>query len=315
LAFQFKRGEPVPRAIRRVVTEQLESSAGRLRNAAASTRDEAVHEARKSIKKVRAVIRLMSDELGRVAGARNDLLSDLARKVAALRDAAVLVETVDSLSAHLPGEIDSRLIPQLRTRLVRDRTRITRELAPAQLLVIAFALEQVAGRVRDWPLHTAGFAALASGLNRTLHRGRKALARVKQNPTVETFHQWRKRVKDHWYHVRLLGGIWTGDTRSYERNLKELETCLGDDHNLAMLRERIAALADTPEGSALLAAVDNRQKHLRDRALHLGERLYAPKPREFVRHAEELWDAWQPVSRKSSPMLQRRPKKTPASAA
>jgi CHAD domain-containing protein len=311
LAFQFKRGEPVPRAIRRIVTEQLRSSADQLRNAAPSTRDDAVHEARKSIKKVRAILRLMSHELGPVGGMGNTLLRDLARKVAALRDAAVLVETLDSLKEHLLDDIGPGLLAQLRTRLVRDRARVTRALAAAQLPAIVFALERVAARVRGWPLHATGFAALAPGLERTFHRGRKALAHARKNPGAESFHEWRKRVKDHLYHIRLLEETWTEATRSYEKNLKELETFLGDDHNLAVLRDRIATLANAPEFGGLLAVVDHRQKQLRDRALHLGERLYAPKPREFVRQAEELWDAWH--AQRQAPRSS--PKKTRAAAA
>ncbi|MGA3024534.1 MAG: CHAD domain-containing protein [Bryobacteraceae bacterium] len=318
MAFQFKRGEPIPRAIRRIVTEQLGSAADQLRNAAPSARDEAVHEARKSIKKVRAILRLMSGELGPMAAAGNTLLRDLARKLSALRDAAVLVETLDSLKGHLPDDIDPRLLAQVRARLVRGRAQVRRGPAATQLpATVAFALERASERVRAWPLGTTGFAALAPGLERAFHRGRKAQLHARKEPTAVVFHEWRKRVKDHWYHIRLLEGTWSEATRSYERSLKELETCLGDDHNLVVLRDRVAALENAPELAGLLAAVDNRQKQLRDRALHLGDRLYAQKPREFVRHAEELWDAWhaQREGPGRSPTLQRAAKRARASAA
>ena len=280
--------------------------------------DEAVHEARKSIKKVRAILRLMSGELGPVAGAANTLLRDLARRLSALRDAAVIVETLDSLKNHLPDDIDPRLLAHVRTRLVRDRAQVRRGPSVAQLpATIAFALERASERVRAWPLRTTGFAALAPGLERAFHRGRKALAHARKHPSPVVFHEWRKRVKDHWYHMRLLEGTWTETARSYQRSLKELETCLGEDHNLVVLEHRLAALEDAPELAGLLAVVENRQKQLRDRALLLGERLYARKPREFTRHAEELWDAWQAQREgpESSPTLQRAAKRARASAA
>jgi CHAD domain-containing protein len=318
LAFQFKRGEPVPRAIRRIVTEQLRFAAGQLRNTEPSARDEAVHEARKSIKKVRAILRLTSGELGAVAAAGNTLLRDLARRLSALRDATVLVETLDSLKGHLPDDTDLRLLAQVRARLVRDRARAFRGPAVAQLpAAVAFALERASERVRGWPLGAAGFAALAPGLERAFHRGQRALARARKNPAPEVFHELRKRVKDHWYDIRLLEGIWTEATRSYEKSLKELETCLGDDHNLVVLRGRLAAFENAPELAGLLAAIDSRQKQFRDRALHLGERLYAPPPREFVRQAEELWDAWHAPREGPgrSPTLRRTARKARASAA
>ncbi len=311
MAFQLKRGEPVPRAIRRIVAEQLGSSASYLRNAAPSERDEAVHEARKSIKKVRAILRLMSDELGPVAVAGNTLLRDVARRLSALRDAAVLVETLDSLKDQLPADFEPTLLAELREHLAGDRDKIVRGLIADQLpAAVAFALERASERVRTWPLHTTGFSALAPGLERAFHRGRKGLAHVRGNPTMEGFHEWRKRVKDHWYLLRLLEGAWTDATRSYERGLKELETWLGDDHNLAVLRERVAASGNAADLSALLTVIDAREKLLRDRAVRLGQRLYAQTPREFVRHAEKLFDVWN-VPRKS----QGNAKKARASAA
>ena len=311
MAFQLKHGEPVPIAIRRIVAEQLGTGASYLRNAAPSERDEAVHEARKSIKKVRAILRLMSPELGPVAVAGNTLLRDLARRLSALRDATVLVETLDSLKDQLPADFNPALLGQVREQLAGDRDKIVQGLIADQLpAAVAFALERLSERVRSWPLRATGFAALAPGLARAFHRGRKGLARVRRNSTVAGFHEWRKRVKDHWYHLRLLEETWTEETRSYERGLKELETCLGDDHNLAVLRERIAASENAADLVSLLTVIDARETLLRDRAVRLGQRLYARKPREFVRHAEASFNAWN-VQRKS----QGNAKKTKASAA
>ena len=317
MPFQFKPAEAVPRAIRRIVLEQLTFSADRLRHAPPSERDEAVHDARKSLKKVRAILRLMSEELGHVAETENVLFRDLARKLSALRDAAVLVETLDSLKDQLPAGTNPSLVAAVRATLLQDQAGLTEGISDVQLMkAVAFALERARERVRNWPLHATGFAAVAPGLRRIFHRGRKALATVQENPSAELFHEWRKRVKDHWYHIRLLEGAWDDETRSYERSLKELETCLGDDHNLVVLRERTMALEAELDVSGLLDAIDGRQKLLRDRALRLGERLYAPKSCEFSQRAEDLWNALQAQRRapRHRP-VQRRTSRAKASAA
>jgi len=292
LAFQFHPGESVPRGIRRVVVEQLEFAAAQLHKPERSARVEAVHEARKSIKKVRAILRLMADELDLVALTGNTLLRDLGRKLSAERDAAVLVDTLDSLKDE---DDKSPELARLRSRLVRERSRAARAESPT---AVAFALERAAERVRTWPLHATGFAALAPGLHESFHRGRKAMANARKDSTSENFHEWRKRVKDHWYHMRLLEGIWTDATRSYEKGLKDLENCLGDDHNIAVLVERVASLDNVAEFTDLLASAHHRQKHLRHHSLNVGERLYAQKPCEFIRHMERLWNASQPGGKK-----------------
>ena len=52
------------------------------------------------------------------------------------------------------------------------------------------------------------------------------------------FHNWRKRVKDHWYHVRLLEGLSSG-AASRARALRHLEKCMGEDQNIVVLSGKI----------------------------------------------------------------------------
>ena len=70
---------------------------------------------------------------------------------------------------------------------------------------------------------------------------RRRLKPFRTSGTAQDLHDWRKRVKDHWYHVRLLAGLWPDVMTSFEWTLKDLETKLGDHHNLEVLKERIQA--------------------------------------------------------------------------
>jgi len=301
VGFSFKHGEPVPRAIRRIAAEELKSAAEGLRGSTSANRDRPVHETRKSIKKVRAILRLMSGELGPVAEAENELLRDLARKVSPLRDAAVLVETFDDLSGRQNGAIDAALLARIRAELVRNLARVAKTSeASRSPATIAFALERAAKRARAWPVRTGGFNALAPGLARAIRRGRKRLKEALAETTPVRCHEFRKRVKDHWYHVRLLEKAWTQETKRREKDLKKLETLLGDDHNLEVLGERVAAFP-WPGTAPIRQAIAERQIELRQEALALGQLIYAPKADVFVEEARALWDAWQeqPARRRS----------------
>ena len=77
MAYKFKAGESVPESIRRIVTEELESAADELDGAAGAKREEAIHEARKSVKKSRAILRLLRPELGATAKSENKALRKL----------------------------------------------------------------------------------------------------------------------------------------------------------------------------------------------------------------------------------------------
>ena len=95
----------------------------------------------------------------------------------------------------------------------------------------------------------------------------------------EDLHEWRKRVKDHWYHVRLLGA-----GTAYEKRLKQLEDSLGEFLNLGMLREH--AIGAPPE---LVAAINEEEDEMRKRALELGGKLYRQKPGAAVRMLRKGW--------------------------
>ena len=140
------------------------------------------------------------------------------------------------------------------------------------------------------------------------------MATAEGDPRPENYHDWRKRVKDHWHQVRVLESLWREVLQAREASLKNLETWLGDDHNLVILCDR---LTNEPEkyGEAydvqpLLALAGEHQKELRGNSMSLGERVYEEKPRRFTRNMSKLWDAWQqqPDSMKE---IGEEPRKTP----
>ena len=133
--------------------------------------------------------------------------------------------------------------------------------------------------MKRWPIPVDGFPALEPGIERIFRKGRAALL-ARKRPGPENFHNWRKRVKDHWYHVRLLEDLWTEWMQGYEASLKDAETWLGDDHNLVILRE---LLIREPGlfGKSIELVVDRigrQQRKLRTNAESLGERIYREKP-------------------------------------
>ena len=62
-------------------------------------------------------------------------------------------------------------------------------------------------RIDDWQLKKGGWNAIENGLLRAYRQGRTAFALAQREPSLEDLHAWRKRVKDLWYHERLLAPI------------------------------------------------------------------------------------------------------------
>src|SRR5262245_26227086 len=98
MAFCFKKKESVPKAIRRIGCERIEDAIECLK---ACNQGEAIHCARKDIKKVRALLRLVGGELERKEfRLLTKLLRDSAQYLGPVRDAHVNIQTLTSLKRH-----------------------------------------------------------------------------------------------------------------------------------------------------------------------------------------------------------------------
>ncbi len=283
--------------LRRVIREELKSAAELLSGSKKASPDEAIHEARKSVKKVRAVFRLAYPDADGAPSRENARLRDIAGRLSEFRDDVAIIETFDELkktnkSGRAPAGFRS-----VRAALARQLQESRSDEVAAVLHEAAASLVESRKRIRGWaPRDLNGYDALAPGLENSYRRGRKALGKALRVRSPENLHNLRKRVKDHWYHVRLLEGIWSETMGAREKSLKDLETWLGEDHNLAVLSERLAS--DPAKYGAkrdlerVLRSIRDWQTMLREKALPVAERVYEEKPGEFVRRIKHLWQIW-----------------------
>lgn len=321
MPYHLKPSESIPEGIKRVVLEEIDSATEQLsRNR--KDRGEAIHEARKSIKKIRGALRLVQAELGPIYQAENTRLRDIAHKLSEIRDAEAIIEVFNGVAGKYQDELQKNTLASIRRGLQTNKREIE-ETADADNVArrAASVLRAARKRVPSWPLKQDGFRAIELGLRNRYARGRKAMVIARKDPKPEHYHAWRIRVKDHWYHIRLLEGLWTDVMQAHESSLKKLETWLGDDHNLVVLCGKVQ---DGPDRygteknvQIFLALAAQYQKDLRQDAMSLGQRVYEEKPRQFVRNMSKLWDAWheQPDSRNAIQKEQRAaPKKVPVKA-
>jgi CHAD domain-containing protein len=299
-SFRFDPGQPVPDEVRRVACGRIDHAIDELRGSSDSSREEAVHEARKDMKKLRALVRLVRGELGdRVYRSENACFRDTARELAGVRDADVMLATLSDLEqryGELPGA--GR---RLRPALVAHRFRTSAgSLKPGSKAAVE-TLNEARDRVADWPLETDGFEAFEEGLGRIYRQGRRDFRTARKLPSAEHMHEWRKRAKDLWYHVSLLQQIWKPVMSSLSDEAHELSDRLGDDHDLAVLLEWAHRHAGSLDGADPVlrgfdVIVESRRRELQEEAFAYGTRLYADKPRVFVGRLEGWWDASRQLS-------------------
>jgi len=154
-------------------------------------------------------------------------------------------------------------------------------------------------RVEGWAIRAPDWEAVDQGLRRSYGRGRKTLGRARRSRSLEDLHAWRKRVKDLWYHERLLAPAAGPAVRSHAKDAHRLADLLGDDHDLGVLRDALTRdLTPVPvDVDAVVAVLDHRRAELQDEAIRLGQRVYAESPKAFRRRMRRSWNAGRRVAR------------------
>lgn len=290
MAYRFRADEPVRAAIVRCASEQLDRAISDLSEGINDDPVSAVHDARKAIKKERSLLRLAKGAMPTETRRReNSVLREAARELSGTRDADVMIATLDDLADRFAGRLPAKTFEAIRDQLsARSGQR------PGSAFEARAVQELGALRVRvdDWTLLRGGWKAIESGLLRSYTRGRKAFARARARRSTDDLHAWRKRVKDLWYHQRLLGPICGPGVRGQAKDAHHLADLLGDDHDLALLRQRLASdeLPATVDSSAVLRLIDHRRSELQTEAIALGERVYADRPRAFRRRMRRSWN-------------------------
>jgi CHAD domain-containing protein len=288
MAYRLSIGDDVAASVRACAREQLAGAVSRLERAGEDPVT-AVHEARKHLKKTRALLRLVRPALGRRAYRReNDALRDAGLALSGTRDADVLVETAEQLAERAAGLLPADVFAQLREALAAEAAGGRGGGVPEPTAVLE-ALRAAERRVDTWPLQDADWETPIAGVTRAYARGRAAFAVARAEPTPELLHAWRKRAKDLWYHQRLLAPAWHEVLDAQAEEAHALTELLGDDHDLAVLADRLVAPAPplppavAAERDALLALVAHRGAELRAAATGLGLRVYAESPKAFSR--------------------------------
>ena len=260
---------------------------------------DAVHGARKAIKKERSLLRLARGSVDpHRRRSENRTLRDAARGLSDTRDAEAMLHTLEDLSQRYAGQLPAGEFQAVQEPLQRRRDAEREQPSTtAQTVQALNALGGVRARLENWTFSEDGWDAIEPGLRRSYRDGRRAFRRARRSRSTARWHQWRRRAKDQWYHQRLLAPVGGPAVAGQAKDAHHLADLLGDDHDLAVLRTAMiggdAKLGDALEVAAdtdaILGLIDHRRRQLQTQALQIGARVYVEKPAAFTRRMRTIW--------------------------
>ncbi|HKK70056.1 MAG TPA: CHAD domain-containing protein [Candidatus Krumholzibacteria bacterium] len=291
MSYRFEPGEKVERGVKRMAREQIDKALAEIDSDELDVH-ERVHQVRKRCKKLRAIARLVRPPLGSQYSGINRHYRDAARPLSDARDAHAIIESFDDVVEDRSDEIVDGSLDPVREAFVRRRERVApREEVETRLFGARQALTAGRAALDTWHVDEDGFDAVAGGVKKVVRRGRKAMGAATEKPTVENYHEWRKRAKYLWYHARMLRPLWPEVMKAWRDEADRLSDLLGDEHDGAVLRailQREPEMAEVEGMPLYLALLDRRSQELRARARRLGARIHAEKPKRFVGRLEDF---------------------------
>lgn len=246
---------------------------------------ESAYGARKKLKRMRAVFRLMRYVDPDAYDAENQRCRDAGRALGPFRDRDVEGRALDELVAHFAPALDEGLFDHLRERLAARRA--SEALADSGIrAALNFArahahLTRATLSALNWQKIDA--KPIVKSVVGDYKKARKLKAKVAAHRIHEDAHQMRKYIKYHWLHVRLLRPVWPGDYRHYQAQLRSIVDDLGALQDIEVLAGALAPINLSQSETRLLhALIEARSKALLDSAIQGTAIALDAKPKQLV---------------------------------
>ncbi len=256
-------GERAPQRLRRKALDLADDAFARL-DAMSAGDPKALHDVRRRLKELRAMASLLGQSDVTFFG-------DAGRVLSPYRDAKAAVEAFDRLRDRFATEWTPRQFQSIRRTLVQGCAENVDATIVKDLRAALFVER---GRIAAWPVDEMKRDELWGAIRRSYRRARRAMRAARQELSAETLHEWRKRVKIHWYHAQFFSevNIATLDTES----LRRLSRRLGDHHDLVIVNSLCATAPDV-----FRRCVAMRLRELEVEALTMGREVFATRARNW----------------------------------
>lgn len=244
-----------------------------------------VHDARKRLKFLRSLLRLIRHGLGEEAfGRANGLLRAAAHALAGARRAAAMQE----IAAKLKGAEELA-----RIAAAAHQVSVAPEALRAAQDEAAAGVSALQGEIRGWSLPRNDISLFEPGLEHAYRRARRKLAEGLEAGDIDLLHEARKSVIHHLHHVEILAPLWPDMMRVWSKELLKLREALGDLHDLeeleALMRAEAHAFSSEAARAQAAEAISARRKELLKRVRRRVEHLFAEKPRAYAARIAAMW--------------------------
>ncbi len=281
MGYHIEKGESLATAFGRIAAEEIDLAIAQSRRL---HRGEAVHNARKALKRLRALLRSLRVAFPKkLFRAENRHIAATCRRISPLRDVHVQLRTLGKLKAAASPAGD-----HIRRQLLRQQSSFIRRI-PALRKTVRALLDVSRQSLASWPLRKATAEDLASGLKRIYKQGREAFKTARKSPTPGHLHAWRKKTKSLGYGLEMIKNLGSGELSKMIRCSDILTVALGDDQDLFMVLRALGKEHGSNPASdfdRLANRISLKRAKRQKRAFKLGDKVYGEKSGGFEKRLD-----------------------------
>jgi CHAD domain-containing protein len=242
-------------------------------------RAERVHDARKALKKARALARLFTSAENLAAYDVISALDEARRKMGAARNLDVMPDVLKSLT----GELDAATCEQLAGAIAFEREVARVAHRETDALALAAQLRALARSIEAWDLALLGSAHLLKSIRASYRSARRLGRKAFEEASPGELHDMRTFVVDLGHQIESVEAAWPALFVAMGKEIQKLRQALGDINDLAILGEFANSRRDMSLArmSNLALKIERRQSRRTRRARPLCARIFAERPGAF----------------------------------
>jgi CHAD domain-containing protein len=292
LDVSLRADESVRAGLLRVADGLIQNALERIRRPTSDSSED-VHSVRVTIKRLRALLRLIRPVISETTFDReNARLRNAARRLSATRDSDVARRTAAALP--LSEQLERNVVAAVLAGFNEngepgvDINQVMRE--------IASDLEQSRRNLHGARISENEWKAIEPGLSDVYRQSQKRMEAALGQGDDEAFHKWRIRVKNLYYELQFLEAVWGERVGKMVDGLRQLQEEIGADHDLTVLKRSLRNTPDAFGGAETVERVvsflDGRSRKLRRVAKLHGKSILNKTPGHFVREFGQHWNTW-----------------------
>ncbi|MBK3517844.1 CHAD domain-containing protein [Carboxylicivirga marina] len=257
--------------------------------------DISVHEIRKAIKRIRAILRLVRWDIGEeIYQSENMRFRDLARQLSQIRDYHVIItylaENFEAEELHIPEANFISLINHLNSKKELELKRL---IDNQTLDTIKEQMEISSKELKEFPFDFLGPHTIRQGTSNSYSQCLNKISETQLKLDDHPLHELRKRVKYLLNQMILIQEVWPDFFKTYSTSLKQASDLLGDDHNIAesilLINNLPAKVISDEDKNSLTDSFRKEREHIHRDLWPLLGKLFTEDAKSFVKRITSYW--------------------------